>query len=174
MGAPWPSPSKKGTHAPDPGPPPHLKAHRSRNEVNWEKTMALALGSRSSILWISSRSASILVLDWNLEVSNRDRMLCFRNRVAGGGGAAAATSTPPSSAAVKSTVKGLEHTGQLNVTAAASVSKRGADVWLWGARGEVRRRRRRSSPCSRPARRHEQRSLPPHGGRIGHAILAHR
>ena len=44
-------------------------------EVNWEKTMAFALESLSSMSAIVSRSASILVLLWNSPVPRRVRML---------------------------------------------------------------------------------------------------
>ena len=46
-------------------------------EVNWEKTMALAEGSRCSMRSISSRSASILVLLWKVPLPIRPRIPAF-------------------------------------------------------------------------------------------------
>ena len=50
---------------------------RSSMEVNWEKTRALAEGSRASISASSSRSASILVLLWKPASFMRFRMEDF-------------------------------------------------------------------------------------------------
>ncbi len=46
-------------------------------EVNWEKTMAFAEGSRCSMRSISSRSASILVLLWKVPGPIRPKIPAF-------------------------------------------------------------------------------------------------